>query len=212
MWKRAFDVVGSLAGLVLLSPLLLFVAACVKLSSRGPVLFTQERIGRGLRPFFIYKFRSMVADAPCQGAWITVGEDPRITRVGAILRKLKIDELPQLINVLKGEMSFVGPRPEVRKYVNLFCRDFEEILQVRPGITDLASICYCDEAAILGRAEDPEAEYARRVLPRKIRLARAYLRKGSLWFDLVLIARTLLVLIAKRRIHGCRKHVPCVHH
>jgi len=130
--KRTFDIVVSVLGLVLLSPLGAVVALLIKWDSRGPVFFRQERVGRGFRPFFIYKFRTMVEDAPRRGGLITVGEDPRITRVGWYLRKTKIDELPQLINVLKGEMRFVGPRPEVRQYVELFRKDYEEILKVRP--------------------------------------------------------------------------------
>jgi len=133
MTKRTFDVTVALLGLLLLSPVLIVAALLIKLDSRGPVFFRQERIGRGFRPFLIYKFRTMVQDAPRKGGPITFGEDSRITRVGRFLRKTKIDEIPQLINVLKGEMSFVGPRPEVRKYVELFRRDYEEILKIRPG-------------------------------------------------------------------------------
>lgn len=200
--KRLFDVVASLAGLVLLSPLLLLAALAVKLTSPGPVFFRQERMGLRFRPFHIYKFRSMVADAPQRGTAITFGDDPRITRIGRILRKTKIDELPQLFNVLKGDMSLVGPRPEVRRYVEMFRDDYEEILRVRPGITDLASIEYCDEAAVLGSAENPEEEYVRRVLPEKIRLAKKYVSRSSLVFDLMLIARTLAAICGL----GSRKH------
>jgi lipopolysaccharide/colanic/teichoic acid biosynthesis glycosyltransferase len=194
MLKRTLDIVASGAGLLVLSPLLLLAAILVRLTSPGPVLFRQERMGRGVRPFTIYKFRTMVVDAPKLGAAITCGDDPRITRVGRILRKTKLDELPQLFNVLCGDMSLVGPRPEVRKYVEMFREDYEEILRVRPGITDLASIEYRDEAEILGRAEKPHEEYIRRVLPDKIRLAKEYRRRSSVWFDLVVIARTLAVL------------------
>jgi lipopolysaccharide/colanic/teichoic acid biosynthesis glycosyltransferase len=196
--KRAFDLLMAAAGLVLLSPLLLLVAAAVKLGSPGPVLFRQERIGRQFRPFFIYKFRSMVQDAPQRGGPITFGNDSRITRLGRLLRKTKIDELPQLINVVKGEMSLVGPRPEVRKYVELFRDDYRDILRVRPGITDLASLYYRDEAAILGRADDPEREYATRVLPEKIKLARQYLARPSFWSDIGIILRTLIGLVHGR--------------
>src|SRR5205823_3489062 len=131
----------------------------------GPIFFRQERIGKKFRPFFIYKFRTMEHDAPRRDGLITIGADPRITRVGRILRKTKIDELPQLVNILKGEMSFVGPRPEVSHYVALFRRDYEEILTVRPGITDLASLKYRDEAEVLRHAENPQEEYVRHVLP-----------------------------------------------
>ncbi len=195
MLKRGFDFIAAAVGLLLLSPLLLATAAAVKLTSTGPVFFRQERIGRGGKPFFILKFRSMVADAPTRGGQITFGADPRITAVGRLLRKTKIDELPQLFNVLRGEMSLVGPRPEVRKYVDMFNEDYEEILRVRPGITDLASVKYRDEAAVLGAATDPEKEYVERVLPEKIRLARQYVRRQSLLLDLGIIVGTLCRLV-----------------
>ena len=194
MSKRTFDFVAALLGLVLLSPLLLLVALLIKLDSPGPALFRQERIGKGFRPFRIYKFRTMVHDAPRRGGPITFGADPRITRLGRVLRKTKIDELPQLINVLRGEMSFVGPRPEVRPYVELFREDYEEILQVVPGITDLASVQYRDEAEVLGRFENPEAAYVGHILPDKIKLAKEYVRRSSLFFDITLILKTFLKL------------------
>jgi lipopolysaccharide/colanic/teichoic acid biosynthesis glycosyltransferase len=193
--KRAFDVLAALVGLVLLAPLLVVVGVLVKWTSPGPVFFRQERVGRRFQPFRIYKFRTMVADAPHRGGPITFGNDPRITRVGRVLRQTKADELPQLLNVLRGDMSLVGPRPEVRKYVEMFWSDYEEILRVRPGITDLASLKFRDEAAVLGRAADPEEEYVRHVLPEKIRLAKEYLRRSSFLFDLALIFRTLLKLV-----------------
>jgi lipopolysaccharide/colanic/teichoic acid biosynthesis glycosyltransferase len=198
MVKRAFDILLSGLGLILLSPVLILAAVLVKLSSPGPVLFRQERIGRRFHPFYIYKFRSMVADAPKMGRPITIGDDPRITRLGRFLRKTKIDELPQLLNVLNGDMSLVGPRPEARCYVELFRQDYEAILRIRPGITDLASIRYRDEAAILAQAEDPEEEYVRRVLPEKIRLAREYVGHASLWLDLSIIVQTLCKLFHDR--------------
>jgi lipopolysaccharide/colanic/teichoic acid biosynthesis glycosyltransferase len=190
--KQAFDIIVAFVGLLFLSPLLLLVAFLIKIDSRGPVFFRQERIGRGFRPFLIYKFRTMVEDASRIGGSITFGVDPRITRVGRALRKTKIDELPQLINVLRGEMSFVGPRPEVRQYVELFRQDYEEILKVLPGITDLASLRYRHEAEILGRCEKPEEEYVKRVLPEKIRLAKEYVRRSSLLLDITLIFKTIL--------------------
>jgi len=190
--KRFLDILLSSTGLLLLSPLFVGIALLIKLDSKGTVFFRQERIGQGLRPFRIYKFRTMVPDAARAGALITAGKDPRITRIGRILRKTKIDELPQLINVLRGEMSFVGPRPEVRQYVDLFKRDYEEILSVRPGITDLASLKYRDEQSELGLAADPEQEYIRRVLPDKIALAKEYVHRSSFAFDVALIARTLV--------------------
>jgi lipopolysaccharide/colanic/teichoic acid biosynthesis glycosyltransferase len=195
MIKRAFDVVVACLGLVLLAPLLLVVSFLIKIESSGPVLFRQERMGRGFRPFRIYKLRTMVQEAPQRGGPITFGADSRITRIGGVLRKTKIDEFPQLLNVLKGEMSLVGPRPEVRKYVEMFHDDYEEILRVLPGITDLASLKYRDEAEILGRALNPEQEYVARVLPEKLQLAQEYVRRSSLLFDVVLILKTVLKIL-----------------
>jgi len=193
--KRLFDLVMAFLGILLFFPLLLLVALLIELDSPGPIFFRQERLGKGFHPFLIYKFRTMVHDAPRKGGSITVGADPRVTRLGRILRKTKIDELPQLFNILRGEMSFVGLRPEVPQYVELFRRDYEEILNVLPGITDLASLKYRDEAEVLRHAENPEEEYVRHVLPEKIRLAKEYLRRSSLFFDLTLIFKTLLALV-----------------
>jgi lipopolysaccharide/colanic/teichoic acid biosynthesis glycosyltransferase len=192
--KRAFDIVVASIGLVLLSPLFLLVSILIKLDSRGPVLFKQERMGREFRPFLIYKFRTMFEDAPHRGGPITFGGDPRITRVGRFLRKTKIDELPQLINVVKGELSFVGPRPEVRRYVELFRSDYKKILEVRPGITDLASLKYRDEEAILAKSENPEEAYMKQVLPDKIKLAKQYIDQSSFLLDLGIILKTLFKL------------------
>jgi lipopolysaccharide/colanic/teichoic acid biosynthesis glycosyltransferase len=197
--KRIFDILVSVLGLVLVSPLFLLIAMLIKLDSRGPVLFRQERIGQAFRPFLIYKFRTMVQDAPKRGSLITYGNDARITRVGRILRNTKLDELPQLFNVLLGQMSFVGPRPEVPCYVELFRKDYEDILKVRPGITDLASLKYRDEAAFLGNSKNPEEEYVNHVLPDKIELAKEYLRQSSFLFDIGLIARTLFRVFDYKR-------------
>jgi len=192
--KRMLDIIVAAVGLALLSPLLVVVAVLVKLTSPGSVFFVQERIGLGFCPFQIYKFRSMVQDAPRKGHLVTFGTDPRITSVGSFLRTAKIDELPQLINVLLGDMSLVGPRPEVRKYVEMFRDDFAEILRVRPGITDPASIKYRNEAEILGRSVDPEKEYIEKVLPEKIRLAKEYAQNASLWLDFLIILKTIHVV------------------
>ena len=189
--KRAFDLALASLGLLLLSPLLLLAAALIKLDSRGAVFFKQERIGRGFRPFLIYKLRTMVEHAPQLGPDITVGEDPRITRVGRLLRRTKIDEVPQLLNVVKGDMSLVGPRPELPEYVQAFHQQYEEILSVRPGITDLASLKFIDEASLLARASDPELIYREYVLPQKLVLARQYVREHSLRLDAMLLVRTL---------------------
>jgi len=193
--KRIFDTTFAFLGLLVLLPLLLLIALLIKMDSAGPVFFLQRRVGRGLRPFFIIKFRTMVPDAPLRGGPITFGEDTRITRMGKLLRKTKVDELPQFLNVLLGDMSFVGPRPEVPKYVELYPEDFREILQVRPGITDLASLKYRDEAGLLGCSDDPERDYTQRILPDKIRLSKEYLRCSSLWFDCRVIFKTLMLLV-----------------
>jgi lipopolysaccharide/colanic/teichoic acid biosynthesis glycosyltransferase len=189
--KRVFDIFVAVLGVALLLPLFLLVALFIKLDSHGPVFFRQERVGKRFRPFYIYKFRTMTYDPSRSGRPLTVGSDPRITRIGRFLRKTKIDELPQLINVLKGDMSLVGPRPELRKFVELFRSDYEEILKVRPGITDLASLKYEDEAKLIGQFKSPEDEYVRSILPDKITLAKEYIDRSSLFFDLRLIFRTL---------------------
>jgi lipopolysaccharide/colanic/teichoic acid biosynthesis glycosyltransferase len=194
MIKRLCDILIAGMALIILSPLLLVVALLVRVTSPGPVFFRQERIGRDFRPFRIYKFRSMVQDAPKQGSLVTFGADPRITKIGSVLRAAKIDELPQLINVLAGDMSLVGPRPEVVKYVEMFREEYAEILRVRPGITDPASIKYRNEAEILGHAEDPESEYVQRILPEKIRLGKEYAKNSSLWLDFMIILKTFHVV------------------
>jgi len=190
--KRVFDLFFSFLGLIFLSPVFLLVSLLIKIDSKGPVFFKQKRIGQGFNPFLIYKFRTMIKDAPQRGGPITVGKDPRITQVGEFLRKTKIDEFPQLINVFKGEMSFVGPRPEIRSYVELFEKDYEDILTVRPGITDLASLKYPDEASLLGRFENPKEAYVKNILPDKIALAKEYVQRTSFGFDLILIWKTIL--------------------
>ena len=189
--KRTFDIGVSFVGLILLSPLMLLAALAIKLDSPGPIMFRQKRIGKGFHPFLIYKFRTMVQGASDRRRSLTVGDDPRITSSGRFLRRTKIDEIPQLINVLKGDMSFVGPRPEVPEFVELFRSEYEEILKVRPGITDLASLKYRDEAAVLEQSENPEEEYLRRVLPDKINLSKEYIRRSSFFFDLTLILKTV---------------------
>jgi lipopolysaccharide/colanic/teichoic acid biosynthesis glycosyltransferase len=177
------------SSLILLLPFFAVIAVLIKLDTRGPVIFKQERIGRRFRPFVIYKFRTMAAAPP--SSRIALGDVSRVTRVGRLLRRAKFDELPQLVNILKGDMSLVGPRPEVRQFVELFRDDYAEILEARPGLTDLASIRYANEAALLAAAADPEAEYVARILPDKIRLAREYVRRSSVAFDLALLAKTL---------------------
>jgi lipopolysaccharide/colanic/teichoic acid biosynthesis glycosyltransferase len=198
MIKRLFDAVVAAVGLLLLSPLFALIALLVKSTSTGPVFFRHERMGRGFRPFGVLKFRTMVQDAPQLGGPITFGEDPRITGIGRFLRKTKLDEIPQLLNVLRGDMSLVGPRPEVRRYVEMFRDDYSTILQVRPGITDLASLKYHDEQRVLGAAADPEQEYVDVVLPEKIRLAKQYVVGQSLRLDLRIILGTVCTLCCDR--------------
>mgnify|MGYP001765026757 CR=1 FL=1 len=192
--KRLIDIVSAFIGLLLFSPLFLILAVLIKLDSSGPVLFRQVRIGRAFIPFIIYKFRSMAVDWADDGLSITSQNDSRITRMGRFLRATKLDELPQLFNVLIGDMSLVGPRPEVQRYVELFRRDYERLLSIRPGMTDLASLKYCDEGVLLARVEDPEAEYISRILPDKIELSKSYLRQASLPFDFSLLMKTLFRL------------------
>lgn len=189
--KRTFDVAVAAAGLVVLSPVLATVALLVGTDSPGPVLFRQTRMGRDFRRFRIIKFRTMVLDAERLGGPLSVGEDPRMTRVGRVLRRYKLDELPQLLNVIAGDMSLVGPRPEVPEYVERFREDYAEILSLRPGLTDLASLKYRDESVLLAAAANPAAEYVRVILPDKIRLGREYVRRASVAFDLSIIVRTI---------------------
>lgn len=193
--KRLFDLVCSGLGLLFLSPLFLVIAALIKLESTEPVFFRQERVGRNGRVFWIHKFRTMSADAGRKDLQITIGRDRRITRVGAVLRKYKLDELPQLIDVLVGDMSLVGPRPEVPKYIACYPKVIcAEVLSVRPGITDWASIQFRNENEILARAFDPERAYLEEVLPIKQRYYLKYVRGRSFFGDLVIIFATLLTL------------------
>lgn len=199
MAKRLFDIAFAALTLLLLCPLLLAIALWVRLDSPGPVFFRQQRVGRGGRLFGIYKFRTMHTDAEALGPQITVGEDARITRAGAWLRRSKVDELPQFLNVLRGDMSVVGPRPEVPRYVAQYPADVRQaVLSVRPGITDLASIEFRDESALLARSQDPERTYVEQVLPAKLRHAQQYVRTHSLWLDLRIIARTVLAVLGLR--------------
>ena len=198
MAKRAFDLLGAAVALVLLAPLLAAIALWIKLDSPGPVLFRQQRVGRHGRPFAIRKFRTMVADAPRRGPQLTIGDDPRITRAGAFLRRAKLDELPQLIDVLAGHMSLVGPRPEVPSYVAQYPAELrDKVLAVRPGITDPVSLEFADESELLARAADPEREYVEVLLPKKLRAAAAYAEHANLATDLRVIGGTLRVLWAR---------------
>lgn len=198
--KRCLDVLVASAGLLLLAPLLLGVGLAIKLDSPGPVFFRQVRVGRHGRTFRIHKFRTMVAvqNGDRRHRQITVGEDPRITRVGAWLRRTKVDELAQFIDVLQGTMSLVGPRPEVPRYVALYPAGLRErVLSVKPGITDLASLHYRDESTLLARAADPEREYVEVVMPAKLAMAARYADHPTVAGDLVILWRTLRVLLAR---------------
>lgn len=192
--KRVFDFTFSVIGLVVLLPVFIMIAITIKLDSNGPVFFKQIRVGKNSKEFEIFKFRTMVVDAEKKGMQITVGKDSRITKSGRFLRKTKMDELPQLINVLSGKMSFVGPRPEVPKYVAMYDEYQRKILKVRPGITDIASIEFRNENELLSKAYDPERMYINEIMVRKIELNNDYIRKISLVEDIRLILRTLGIM------------------
>jgi lipopolysaccharide/colanic/teichoic acid biosynthesis glycosyltransferase len=195
MIKLIFDLVLAMAGLILLSPVLALIAIVNRLSCPGPTFYRGVRVGRHGRTFRILKFRTMVVNAETLGSSCTSADDPRITPVGRWLRKYKLDELPQLFNVLKGDMSLVGPRPEVQRYTDLFNEQEKEILSVRPGITDWATLSNSDEEAILAASSDPERTYLEIVRPEKIRLQLKYVRERNLWIDVkILFATVTLVL------------------
>lgn len=191
MIKRLFDIIFSFIGLIILSPLLFISALIIKLDSKGPVFHRGVRIGRFEKPFKAYKFRTMVKDAEKLGPTSTAEDDPRITKIGRFLRKYKLDELPQLINVLKGEMSFVGPRPQVPWAVKLYTPEEKTLLNVRPGITDYASIKFPNEEEILRGSKDPDKDYMEKINPEKIRLGLKYVKNHSLWIDLKIILKTI---------------------
>ncbi len=194
MSKRLFDLVAASLGLTVLAPLLLAIAVWVRLDSPGPVFYRQQRVGRGGALFNIYKFRTMYR-RPADARQLTVGRDPRITGAGHFLRHYKLDELPQLLNVVLGSMSLVGPRPEVPRYVACYPADVRAlVLSVAPGITDWASILYKEESTILGRATDPERVYIETILPAKLDYYMRYVRERSFWLDLKIIWRTITAI------------------
>lgn len=193
--KRIFDFLVSLLGIIILSPILIIVSIAIKIDSKGDILFLQKRVGRYGKEFNIYKFRTMITDAEKLGKQITVGKDNRITKVGAFLRKYKIDELPQLFNVLKGDMSLVGPRPEVPRYVKLYNEEQKRVLNVRPGITDMASLRYKDENEILGNVDNPEEYYINVIMKDKLALNLEYIEKSNVFFDIYLIIKTIIKCI-----------------
>lgn len=198
MMKRLFDILASGCGLLVLSPVFIIVAIWIKLDSQGPVFYRQTRVGRYNKDFRIFKFRSMRVGSD-KGSLVTIGgRDPRVTRSGYFIRKFKIDELPQLINVFIGDMSLVGPRPEVRHYVDYWTAEQMKVLDVRPGITDPASIRFRNENELLEKADDPERYYIDVIMQEKIKLYLEYVQKSSFWYDIKLIFQTFKVIITER--------------
>lgn len=196
--KRLFDIVASGCGLIVLSPLFLIMAVWIKLDSSGPVFYRQVRVGKGNKDFRIFKFRSMKIGSD-KGSLVTIGgHDPRITRSGYFIRKFKLDEFPQLINVFIGDMSLVGPRPEVRHYVDYWTAEQMHVLDVRPGITDPASIKFRNENELMEQAEDPERYYIDIIMQEKIKLYLEYVRCHSFWSDIKLIFKTFWVIVTER--------------
>ena len=194
--KRLFDIISSGIGLLILSPLFLIVAIWVKLDSPGPVFYKQVRVGRDNKDFYLYKFRSMRVGSDKKGLITVGGHDPRVTRSGYYIRKYKLDEFPQLINVFKGDMSLVGPRPEVRKYVDLYTPEQMHVLDVRPGITDLASIRYRNENELLAKASDPEQYYRDVIMQDKLNINLEYVHNHSFLGDIKLIFKTFSAIVA----------------
>ncbi len=192
--KRLFDIIATTIGMLLLAPIMLIIILWIKFSSKGPLLYVQKRVGKNFKEFDLYKFRSMVVDADRNGLSITSGDDSRITKVGKIIRRTKIDELPQLFNVLKGDMSLVGPRPEVMKFVAQKKEEYIKVLSVKPGITDTAAIEFRDEESIMEQYDDKEDAYIKYVLPRKIKLYYMYIENITFVNDVRLILQTLKVI------------------
>jgi len=197
MAKRMFDILLSSIGLLVLSPLIILLSVIIKLGSKGSILYKGIRVGRYGKLFKMLKFRTMVVNAEEIGGASTANDDPRITKTGKFLRKFKLDELPQLINVFKGEMSFVGPRPEVQHYVNMFKEEEKSILSVRPGITDWASLWNPDEGSVLAGSPDPEHTYMEKIRPEKIRLQLKYVKERSFWKDIKIVFLTLKAIVKK---------------
>ena len=195
MSKRLFDLFFSLIGVIILSPLLLVLAILIKISSPGPVFYRGIRAGKNGKNFKIFKFRTMVVNAEKMGGPSTALDDPRLTRIGKFLRKWKLDELPQLFNVIKGDMSLVGPRPEVLEYANLYQGEEKIVYRVKPGITDFASLWDIHEEEVLKGSPDPEKTYLEKIRPEKVRLQMKYVKEMSFWTDIKIIWRTFLKLI-----------------
>lgn len=193
--KRVFDIVFSFFGLILLLPLFILIVFLMMITTKGPIIYRQFRVGRNNNDFIIFKFRTMSVDADKLGLLTVGGRDARVTKLGFYLRKFKLDELPQLANVLNGDMSFVGPRPEVRKYVDLYNQEQMQVLGVRPGITDLASIEFRNENELLSSQNDPESYYINVIMPKKLQINLDYLKESTLFKDIWVIVKTFLVII-----------------
>lgn len=197
MIKRVFDVVFSIIGLLLLLPFLIIIAILIKIDSKGSILFIQGRVGKNNKDFNIFKFRTMRVQSQTKGLLTLGNNDARITKIGYFLRRYKIDEFPQLINILKGDMSFVGPRPELRYYVNFYSKDDLKIFEVRPGITGLASLKYRNEVELLKAADNPEDFFINTIIPDKLKFNKEYIKKRNFFFDLKLIFITIIKVITK---------------
>jgi len=197
MSKRLFDITFSIIGLFLIFPLLLIIALIIKLDSKGPIFFIQGRVGKNNTDFNIFKFRTMRIQSDKKGLLTLGNKDARITKIGYFLRRYKIDEFPQLLNILKGDMSFVGPRPELRYYVNFYNEDDMKIFKVRPGITGLASLKYRNEVELLKAADDPESFFIKTIMPDKLKYNKTYIKQQSFFFDLKLIGLTIIKVITK---------------
>ena len=193
MIKRFFDITSALLVLITLLPLFVIICLLIIFDSKGGILYYQERVGRGLKPFMLYKFRTMKKDS--KGLKITVGKDPRITSIGHVLRSYKLDELPQLINIIKGDMSVVGPRPETPNYVALYSINQKRVLDVRPGLTDYASLEFIDENKVLSAYDDPEKAYIETIMPAKLSLNLKYINEHSFWVDIKIIFKTIFKII-----------------
>ena len=189
--KRAFDILASLIGLICLLPVFFTIAIAVKVTSKGPIFYVQERLGKNFRPFKMLKFRSMVINNAQNHSLVTAKRDARITPLGSLLRAYKLDELPQLLNVLKGDMSLVGPRPEVERYINHYKSDYEFILKIKPGITDNAAIAFKNEEDILQKYDNPQDAYIQKIMPQKIQLYKNYINNISFFSDIKLILKTI---------------------
>lgn len=196
MLKRIFDIICSLVGILFLLPIFLFISVAVLVNSGFPVFYFQTRVGKNNKDFKLYKFRTMYTDSDKKGLLTVGGRDPRVTPVGYYLRKFKLDELPQLFNVLFGSMSLVGPRPEVRKYVEMYDQDQKRVLEVKPGITDYASLEYINENEILAKSENPEQTYIHEIMPAKLKLNMRYINEAGLLTDLTIITRTVQKIVS----------------